>query len=468
MKLLNNGSIRESNSEWAANCSTVRKKDGTVRVVQDFRGINALLKPRIDWLTDLQHIMDEMEGSKYFSSIDLASGFLQLEIHEDDRHLTAFRAADEKLYEYVRCGFGLKTVPSAFANYVGGRLLTAKDRGIKNWLDDVAIPSKTLDDQWGLLRETLECLRQGRLTANLHKSHFCQSVMEFVSMIVDRLGTRPAPSKIDAITQLSRLNTVEEVQVLLGMTGYSRQFVPQYSTVVAPISALLRDPRFRTKRAKKEKVPWGEEQNKAFDALIQALTSPPILALPVWTEPLSLSTDASEMGAGEVLTQCIEGVEKVIAYGSKRWSRGDSKRSATDRECIAVMWALSKFQPYLWGRPFTLITDCSALIWLFKGQSLTPNYHHLALRLMEHKITLKWRPGTQHQLPDAMSLLPNKSIVIEDFDDSFPENESLPNVYQGPQGPVLDGVHLETFRAEDVDGSSTQNYTVLAAVALTP
>ena len=158
---------------------------------------------------------------------------------------------------------------------------------------------------------------------------------------------------------------------------------------MTPISDLLRDPRFRTKRAKKAKVPWGEEQNKAFNAFIEDLTSPPILALPVWTEPFSLSTDASEIGAGVVLTQCIEGVEKVIAYGSKRWSRGDSKRSATDRECMAVMWAVNNFQPYLWGRPFTLITDCSALTWLFKSQPLTPKYHRWALRLMEHDITLK-------------------------------------------------------------------------------
>ena len=161
--------------------------------------------------------------------------------------------------------------------------------------------------------------------------------MQFVGMIVNRLGTRAAPSKVDAITQLSRPNTVEEVRVLLGMTEYLRQFVPQYSTVVAPISDLLRDPRFRTKRAKKKKVPWGEEQNKAFNALIEAWTSPPILALPVWTELFSLSTDASEIRAGAVLTQCIEEVEKAIAYGSKRWSRGNSKRSATDSERMAVM-----------------------------------------------------------------------------------------------------------------------------------
>ena len=89
----------------------------------------------------------------------------------------------------------------------------------------------------------------------------------------------------------------------------------------------------------------------------------------------------------------------MIAYGSKRWSRGDSKRSATDRECMAVMWAVNKFQPYFWGRPFTLITDCSALTWLFKSQSLTPKYHRWALRLMEHDITLKWRPGDTTSAP---------------------------------------------------------------------
>ena len=152
-KLLKNGSIQESTSEWAANCATVRKKDRTVWVVQDCRGSNALLKSLSGGLGDLQHIMDEMEGPKYFSSIDLASGFLQLEIHEDDRHQKAFRDADGKLYEYVCCGFGLKTVPSAFANYMGGRLLPVKGKGIKNWLNDIAIPSKTLGDEWGLLRE---------------------------------------------------------------------------------------------------------------------------------------------------------------------------------------------------------------------------------------------------------------------------------------------------------------------------
>ena len=135
---------------------------------------------------------------------------------------------------------------------------------------------------------------------------------------------------------------------------------------------------------------------------------------------------------------------------------------------MAVMWAVNKFQSYLWGRPFKLITDCSASTGFFKSQSLTPKYYCWSLRLMEHDLCLKWRPGTQHQLPDAMSRLPNKSSVIEDFDDYFPGDESLPHVYKGPQGAVLDGVHLETIGVEDVDGTSTQSLAVLTAVALTP
>ena len=167
------------------------------------------------------------------------------------------------------------------------------------------------------------------------------------------------------------------------------------------------------------------------------MTSPPFLTLPVWTEPFSLSTDAGKIGARAGVTQCIEGVEKVIAYGSEMWSRWDSEKSATDRECTAVMWAVNKFQLYLWGRPFTLITDCSTLTWLFKSQSLTPKYHRWALRLMEHNITLKWRPGKQHKLPDAMSRSPNKSNVMEDFDDSFQKTSRCQSFAKDHRGQCL-------------------------------
>ena len=128
-------------------------------------------------LGDLLTVYDEMDQSAYFSCLDLASGFLQLTIHEVDRHLTAFRDAEGKLREYVRCGFGLRRVPSAFANYVGGSIMRVKKKGVRNWLDDIVTSARTFEEQIELLRGTFDCLRQSKLSVNLPKSELCFSVV---------------------------------------------------------------------------------------------------------------------------------------------------------------------------------------------------------------------------------------------------------------------------------------------------
>jgi len=274
-KQFQTGAIRRSTSAWAANCVVVRKKDGTARVCQDYRGLNASLKSDSGGLGDIQSIFDGMKGASCFTSIDLASGFTQLEIAEEDKHKTAFRDAHGTLWELNRCGFGLKTLPAGFAAFVGGALGSLKGKGVQNWLDDIIIYTKRVEGHLDLLRQVLEKLSKAGLSVNFSKSWWCCPQQEFVGMVVDRLGVRPSQSKIDAIAQLTRANTVEEVRALLGMTGYLRKFVPRYSALVAPISNLLRDKRFATKRARKLKVPWGKEQDKALAALILALTSPP-------------------------------------------------------------------------------------------------------------------------------------------------------------------------------------------------
>ena len=180
-----------------------------------------------------------------------------------------------------------------------------------------------------------------------------------------------AMGREDRHGQLSRPTTVEGMRVLLGMSGYLRQFVTNYSMIVAPTSSLLRDPRFRTKKARKKKVPWGEENEKAFHTLGELLISPPIFTLPGWNEPFQLHTDAREKEAGAVLTQEHNGVENMFVYVSHRWSKTDTRRSVTDRECIAVMWAIHKLQPYVSRRSFTLISDSSVLC-----GSLEAKYSH--------------------------------------------------------------------------------------------
>lgn len=162
-----------------------------------FRSLTALLKSPSGRHDDITRNLDDMVGSTCFFTIDLISGFLRLEIHKDDRHLTAFRSADGKLWEYVRCGFRLKSVPSAFANYLGGWLTSVNPKGVKNCLTDIAMPSKSIATHWPLLSKTHTCLRERKLTVNLQKSRFYPT-MEFAGIFVVRVGARPAPSKIDA------------------------------------------------------------------------------------------------------------------------------------------------------------------------------------------------------------------------------------------------------------------------------
>ena len=196
-------------------------------------------------------------------------------------------------------------------------------KGAHNWLDDIIIPTRTFEQQLELLRETFDGIRQSKLSVNLPKSEFCFSVVEWLGVIIDRFGIRPAPSKTEAITQLSQPSTVEDVRELSGMTGYLRKFVPNYSLVLAPISGLLRDSRFRSKKARRVKAPWGQAQTEAMETLVNLLTSLPILALPDCNKPFQLHTDASETGAGAVLTQTQEMVEKALAYASHQWSKTD-------------------------------------------------------------------------------------------------------------------------------------------------
>ena len=204
-----------------------------------------------------------------------------------------------------------------------------------------------------------------------------------------------------------------------------------------------------------------------MEILVSLLTSPPILALPDWNQPFRLHTETGKTGAGAVLTQIQELVEKTLAYASPRWSKTDEKKSPTDRECLAVLWVVDKFASYLQARPFTLITDSSALTWLFKSQALSSKYHRWALRLMQYDMDLQWRPVTKHQFSDALSRSHGLSRGAT-VDDSFPGDSTTKRTYRGPQDSVLDGVPLGQMGIEGINNNNALPLTVLAAVTFTP
>lgn len=454
MQLVDLGILQQSMSPWAAQCLCIRKKDGTLRLCIDWRELNKHLVNDSGGLGDMQSIFDGLKGKKYFTQLDLASGFYQMSIAEQDRFKTAFRDADGLLWEFTRAGFGLTVLPAAFTR----RVKTALGHlaGVFSWLDDILIASDTWEEHIATLTTVLTRLLAAGLSVNFAKCIFGAACQEFLGMIIDATGIRPAPAKMEAIANMPRPCTVEELRTFQGLTGYLRQFVPNYSLVAAPLTDLLRNKEYASKRARKMVIAWGVAEEKAFQSLRTTLASPTVLAFPDLENTFELHTDASTVGVGAVLMQTIDEKPRVISFASHRFSRTDSRRGPTERECMGVLWGVDHFKPYLSGRSFKLITDCSALTWLFRSRELCPKLHRWALRLSEYDMELEWKEGAQHVLPDALSRLPHSPHPQADVDESFPDDftSSAASAFVGPRGPVLNGVRLadlETLPVE-VDG----------------
>eukprot|EP00752_Nemacystus_decipiens_P016023 g14325.t1 len=313
--------------------------------------------------------------------------------------------------------------------------------GVVKWLDDIGFYSKTFDEHLELIRKVVKVLIKHGYTGNFLKSEFFLSEIEVLGVMVGRDGIRPAPSKIKAVQELATPTTVGEVRSFLGLAGYLRGFVEDFSAITAPISDLLRNKKFSSKRARHVKVPFGPDQVNAFVECIKRLTTHPVMLLPDWNLPFTLHTDASTLATGAVLTQEVDGGSRQgpVGYYSKRLSRAQEKASTNDREVLGVLYAVEHFEIYLQHRQFTLITDCAALLWLFSSQNLSSKMHRWALKLMAYDMVLKWRRGTENVGPDALSRLRRRAAEEpEAEEDEVLEGELTPSA----AGPVLEGVPL--------------------------
>ena len=242
------------------------------------------------------------------------------------------------------------------------------------------------------------------------------------SLVVRALGH----SKLEAIEKMPPSN-VEELRAFLGMTGYLRQFIQNYSITAAPLTDLLRNKEFASKKACKFPIAWGAEEAGPFK---KSSTSPAVLAF----QPTQCSCN-----------QSVGQEERVLAFASHRFSKTDSRRGPTERECITDLWSIKHFRQYVAGRRFTLVTDCSALPWLFRSRNLDPKLHRWALILQEYDIDLRWRAGSANLVPDCLSRSTHPTQQQSHIDDSFRDDTATVNLNTPSQqsGPTLDVVALQ-------------------------
>ncbi|KAL7296181.1 hypothetical protein TKK_0010721 [Trichogramma kaykai] len=264
------------------------------------------------------------------------------------------------------------------------------------YIDDIIIATATYAEHLRWLEHVLKRINQAGLTINRDKSFFCCSEVKYLGVIVDRNGFRPDPDKIAPVTEMTAPKTLKQLRRFLGIASWYRKFLENFATIADPLNKLLK---------KNTKYIWGEEQQAAFERIKALIASAPMLSRPSFEHEFVVQTDSSDSGLGAVLTQTIDGEEKVLCFASRTLNKAERNYSVTERECLAVLWAVRKFRPYVEGYRFRVITDHSSLRWLHNLRNPTGKLSRWSLELQQFDYIVEHRKGANNVVPDALSRL---------------------------------------------------------------
>lgn len=391
------GIIEPSRSEWAFPIVVVRKKSGDIRICIDYRKLNKVTQGDAYPMPRIDDILDSLGQAKYLTTLDLAKGYWQVPVDPKDRVKTAF-VSPRGLYQFKVMPFGLCGAPATFQRLMDR---VTKDLNYVNaYLDDLVIFSETWTDHLDHVVTTLKRLREAGLTINLKKCRFGAQECTYLGHKIGNGTTRPESAKVEEIARYPVPTTKKGVRTYLGLTGYYRRFIANYSTIAKPLTDL-------TKKACPEKIEWTTDCQDAFDHLKQALVSQPVMRNPDFRRDFIVQTDASGCGVGAVLSQPDEeGNDHPIAYFSKKLLPREQKYSTVEQECLAIKLAIEAFSVYLLGRPFKVQTDHRALRWLDKAKDTNARLTRWSIALQPYQFTVEHRQGRANGNADALSRIP--------------------------------------------------------------
>ena len=394
-RLLKEGFIEESTSPYAAPVILVPKPDGKLRICVDYRKLNAITMKEKYPMPRTDETLEQLHGAKIFSTLDLKSGYWQVPVAKQDRHKTAF-VTKYGLFQWTCMPFGLCNAPATFQRLMDVALKGLKWECCLVYLDDVIVYSRTVEEHAKHLRRVFAAIDRAGLKLNADKCKFAVKELTYLGHIVSEKGIQPDKKNVEPVLKIKNPTNEQELRILLGIYGYYRRFIKDFSIKAEPLFSILRT---------STKFNWGKEQQEARDYLSNALINRPILAFPDFSMPFIVQTDASDTGMGAVLAQMQDGKERVISYASQALDATQRKYATTEKEALAIVWAVQQFRPFIHGRHFKLVTDHSALTYIFEGRTRNSKLTRMALILQEYDFEAIYRKGKANGNADALSRL---------------------------------------------------------------
>jgi transposase InsO family protein len=392
--------IEPSSSPWASEAVLIRKPDGSWRFCVDYRRLNSVTVGDVYALPRIDAILDRLGGHALFSTLDLQQGYWQIHMDPTDAAKTAFHGP-RGLYQFKRMPFGLKNAPASFQRAMD--LVLAGLVGVHCWvyIDDIIVASPSLEQHLRDLEVVLSRLQSAGFTVKLPKCTFAQTSLHFLGHVISRDGVQADHAKTEAIRAMPAPSDVPQLRAFLGGAGYFRRFIRDFGKIVAPLNQLLKPD---------HPFVWSTSCQQAFDTVKSALGSPPILAYPDWSRKFIVHTDASKSGLGLMLAQRDgNGVERAVLFDSRTLKNEERNYGISELEMAAVIWAFKKLRVYLLGKPFTLVTDHSAIkpiLKTSKEDTLTSRLTRWALLAQEFDFDVVYRKGILHGNVDMLSRLP--------------------------------------------------------------
>lgn len=448
-KMLEQGIIRPSESAWSSPIWVVPKKADASgkqkwRLVVDFRKLNEKTIDDKYPIPNINDVLDKLGKCQYFTTLDLASGFYQVEMDSQDIPKTAFNV-EHGHFEFLRMPMGLKNSPSTFQRVMDNVL-----RGLQNeiclvYLDDIIVFSTSLQEHMVNLEKVFQRLRKSNFKIQMDKSEFLKLETAYLGHIISKDGIKPNPDKISAIEKYPIPKTPKQIKQFLGLLGYYRKFIPDFSRITKPLTQCLK---------KGSKIRLDDEYISCFEKCKTLLTNDPILQYPNFNKEFILTTDASNFALGAILSQGPIGSDKPVCFASRTLNDSEVNYSTIEKELLSIVWATKYFRPYLFGRKFKIVTDHKPLQWMMNLKEPNSRLTRWRLRLSEYDFSVIYKKGKSNTNADALSRIEihtgEAKSLIEEIDELnsllgnpseyvvAPENSSTETVHTSAEHPILE------------------------------